>query len=733
MAPAQAAGLCCGSVLRCPPPPPSRRLGAAQAAGPGGGGFLRAAAAAASGRAAGAARRPAAARAPQRRWARDIDWDDDRPPPRPRGDRGDGRGTRDRDRSDADDGDRRRRRAEHDDWDSRGGRRNGDGDSQSDRVAEARRGRRERDEPESAGRGGRGRDGDCCSDWDDEPPRHRSRERDPDDDYDEPRRRSGSRDRGGHDSEPQRRRAREREDDAPSRGGRESDGGDAGREGRSGREWDGDPPRRRERERDDREDDPPRRRDREREDDPPQRRESERRGEGAGRAEGRRGQGPAEDDGDRGGGGRDDSGRPPPSQQRAADRGQPEQRAAGQDGAGGPREGAGQAAPQGRGGGVWVSRGEVVSQNPGQPPQQKPPWKQLRTLRDVPPPWDRIARRLPPDVLDEPLNLPPPPCNRPSGGAHHRKELQAVRYVLENCEEDDVESTLRCVEKFTETCHWLKVAAEEKGKVLDQAIERFKPKTVLELGTYCCAYSALRMARSMDDDTRLVSIEIDPIDACLARNVVEISGRSHQVDVWIGRGADVLPHVLRRFGPRSIDLVFLDHRGTKYHVDVTAMMRLGLLRPGSVVIADNILCPGAPEFVWMMQKSPEFVTQMICLKETGTDIDDMMSVSQYWPVRQPRRLTEEEEDDEDVPRPEPLYPEAPRSLWRLARDADSISWRSQERLVARDDWAQHSHKLWKAFEELELTGSAERFVTAGGPLHSPQPPQKSKTADRPPL
>jgi O-methyltransferase len=46
---------------------------------------------------------------------------------------------------------------------------------------------------------------------------------------------------------------------------------------------------------------------------------------------------------------------------------------------------------------------------------------------------------------------------------------------------------------------------DEKGKILDNAVERTQPRQLLELGTYC-GYSALRMARAMPREARLYSL-----------------------------------------------------------------------------------------------------------------------------------------------------------------------------------------------------------------------------------
>jgi catechol O-methyltransferase len=50
------------------------------------------------------------------------------------------------------------------------------------------------------------------------------------------------------------------------------------------------------------------------------------------------------------------------------------------------------------------------------------------------------------------------------------------------------------------------------------------------------------------------------------------------------------------FAARSLDLVFIDHAKEAYVPDLERIVARGWLHPGSVVVADNIKLPGAPEY-----------------------------------------------------------------------------------------------------------------------------------------
>lgn len=43
-------------------------------------------------------------------------------------------------------------------------------------------------------------------------------------------------------------------------------------------------------------------------------------------------------------------------------------------------------------------------------------------------------------------------------------------------------------------------------------------------------------------------------------------------------------------------------KGSRYHEDLSVIEQLGLLLPGAVVVADNVLKPGSPLFLWRLCK-----------------------------------------------------------------------------------------------------------------------------------
>ena len=178
---------------------------------------------------------------------------------------------------------------------------------------------------------------------------------------------------------------------------------------------------------------------------------------------------------------------------------------------------------------------------------------------------------------------------------------EALRaYVLERAPAGDLDATIDVIDEFAYTQSFLINVGDEKGQILDRAIERSAPRLALELGTYC-GYGALRMARAMGTEGRLVSVEFLEANAAIARAVIDHAGVGDRVTVVTGTlgddGATIATLESEHgLGPGSLDFAFFDHDKDAYLPDIETIVERGWLHPGSVVVADNIKMPGAPAY-----------------------------------------------------------------------------------------------------------------------------------------
>ena len=108
--------------------------------------------------------------------------------------------------------------------------------------------------------------------------------------------------------------------------------------------------------------------------------------------------------------------------------------------------------------------------------------------------------------------------------------------------------------------------------------------------------------------------------------MVAHAGLTEAIDIWTGHSKDVLPRLPERYGGRRsfrVAGVFMDQKGSRYHEDLAAMEQMGLLMPGAVVVADNVLKPGSPLFLWRLCKGLAYENQIVRVREFAMPSEDL--------------------------------------------------------------------------------------------------------------
>ncbi|MFF0488567.1 O-methyltransferase [Nocardia sp. NPDC004068] len=186
------------------------------------------------------------------------------------------------------------------------------------------------------------------------------------------------------------------------------------------------------------------------------------------------------------------------------------------------------------------------------------------------------------------------------------REQALADYVCAHARRHDIDDVIRTIDEFCYTKSYLINVGDEKGRILDRAVAAARPRRLLELGTYC-GYSALRIARAMPADAVLYSIEFNPANAAVAQRIWDHAGIGDRVVVIVGTlgdGGRTLSALREEheFISGSLDFVFLDHVKEEYLPDLHRILEQDWLRPGSVVVADNVKYPGAPEYRAFMRQ-----------------------------------------------------------------------------------------------------------------------------------
>jgi caffeoyl-CoA O-methyltransferase len=120
-----------------------------------------------------------------------------------------------------------------------------------------------------------------------------------------------------------------------------------------------------------------------------------------------------------------------------------------------------------------------------------------------------------------------------------------------------------------------------EGRLLGVLVRLVGARRVVEVGTLM-GYSAIHMARALQPDGKLWTIEYDHRHAELARANIAAAGLADRVTVVEGAGREVLPTLV---GHGPFDAVFIDADKAGY--DYYGRWALENLRTGGIVIADN--------------------------------------------------------------------------------------------------------------------------------------------------
>lgn len=128
-----------------------------------------------------------------------------------------------------------------------------------------------------------------------------------------------------------------------------------------------------------------------------------------------------------------------------------------------------------------------------------------------------------------------------------------------------------------------------QGKLLQILARAIRAKTILEIGTLA-GYSTIWLARALPTGGRLITLELDPNHANVARKNIQRAGLADVVELRLGRARDTLSQIAAE-GSGPFDLIFIDADKTSYTDYLEWALKLS--HPGTLIIADNVVRKGA--------------------------------------------------------------------------------------------------------------------------------------------
>ena len=152
-------------------------------------------------------------------------------------------------------------------------------------------------------------------------------------------------------------------------------------------------------------------------------------------------------------------------------------------------------------------------------------------------------------------------------------------------EDDALKQAIHSLE--TENIPQISVSSNQ-GKFLQVMAKLVGAKRILELGTLG-GYSTIWMARALPEIGKLISLELDPKHAAVAQKNISAAGVAGKVEIRIGKGLDLLSKMIEE-KEQPFDMIFIDADKPPYAEYFK--MALQLSRPGTLIIADNVIREG---------------------------------------------------------------------------------------------------------------------------------------------
>jgi catechol O-methyltransferase len=185
------------------------------------------------------------------------------------------------------------------------------------------------------------------------------------------------------------------------------------------------------------------------------------------------------------------------------------------------------------------------------------------------------------------------------------------------------ETVLAAIDEFGSTKDFLMNVGREKGAVVTDIIAKEKPKTLLEIGCYV-GFSAILFGNEFRKagGQKYLSLELNPTFAAVARELIALAGLDQTVEIIEGPCRESL-RKLQQQGAGAFEMVFIDHAKVLYLNELKLCEELGFVKPGTTVIADDMIRPGNAAYSAYVRDSPELKKQQFEKAKASTSEGDV--------------------------------------------------------------------------------------------------------------
>lgn len=161
-----------------------------------------------------------------------------------------------------------------------------------------------------------------------------------------------------------------------------------------------------------------------------------------------------------------------------------------------------------------------------------------------------------------------------------------ARYVVEKIVvETDIEAQLR--KDTTRLSQGGMISSSDVGSFLGIMAQTVNAKKAIEVGTFT-GYTALKIAQALPADGKIICCDISTEWTDMGKKYWQAAGVEKKIDLKIAPAMETLNALNSEAG--TFDFAFIDADKLNYHYYFEACLKL--LRPGGVIVLDNMLWSG---------------------------------------------------------------------------------------------------------------------------------------------
>ena len=120
----------------------------------------------------------------------------------------------------------------------------------------------------------------------------------------------------------------------------------------------------------------------------------------------------------------------------------------------------------------------------------------------------------------------------------------------------------------------------------------------------------MRITKETSEGTLIVTVEIDPQSAEVAHSIHRHAAVDNRIHIVVDSSDKAIPRLRDQFKVDGFDLIFIDHSKDLYLHDFKLLEQEDLIKPGTTIVADNVIYPGTPDYLVYLRNNPLYSSKL---------------------------------------------------------------------------------------------------------------------------